>query len=128
MELVSRPYSIIPCIKGQRGFSLFLMVDWGAPEYGRLTSSVLCQHEDRAHSQVYVLIHEYRIEDPLDARSVTEHPHRTCSPSYFPEAALKRISRADRFAKVSVIELKTGEQILKVVLETPDRFRAFVSP
>jgi hypothetical protein len=27
--LVSQPYSIIPCIKGQRGFSLFLMVDQG---------------------------------------------------------------------------------------------------
>jgi len=28
--LVRSPYSIIPCIKGQRGFSLFLMVDRGA--------------------------------------------------------------------------------------------------
>ena len=30
--LVSHPYSIIPCIKGQRGFSLFLMVDQGPPK------------------------------------------------------------------------------------------------
>ena len=34
-----------------------------------LTSSVLCQYEDRVHSQVYILIHEYRIEDPLNACS-----------------------------------------------------------
>jgi hypothetical protein len=30
MELVSRPYSIIPVYQGQRGFSLFSMVDQGS--------------------------------------------------------------------------------------------------
>jgi hypothetical protein len=29
MELVRRPYSIIPVYQGQRGFSLFLMADQG---------------------------------------------------------------------------------------------------
>jgi hypothetical protein len=32
MELVSQPYSIIPVYQGQRGFSLFVMVDQGGLE------------------------------------------------------------------------------------------------
>ena len=94
----------------------------------QLTSSVLCQHKDRAHSQVYVLIHEYRIEDPLHARSVTEHAHRTCSSPYLPEPSLDGVGCPDRFAEVCVGELKTGEQVLEVIPETLHRFRVFVGP
>jgi hypothetical protein len=35
MELVSQPYSIIPVDQGQRGFSLFLVVDQGRGDQGK---------------------------------------------------------------------------------------------
>src|SRR5208283_4889016 len=83
-------------------------------------SSVLCQHEDRVHSLVYVLIHEYGIEYPLDACSVAEYAHGSCSPSYLPEPPLDSIGRPCRLAKVGISKLKTGEQIFKIIPEALD--------
>lgn len=92
------------------------------------TSSVSCQHKDRAHSQVYVLIHEDRIENPLNACSVAEYPHGTCSPSHLPEPPLNGIGRPDRFTKVGIIELKTGKEILEIIPQTLHGLRARVDP
>ena len=79
-------------------------------------SSVLCQHEDRVHSLVYVLVHQYSIEDPLNTCSVAEYAHGSCSPPHFPEPPLDGIGRPYRFPEVRILKLKTGEEILQVIL------------
>ena len=81
-----------------------------------LTSSVLCQDEDRVHPQVYVLVHEYRIEDSLNARSTAEHPHGSRSSSYLPESSFNGIGRPDCLTEIGVGELETGEEIFQIIL------------
>jgi type II restriction enzyme len=82
----------------------------------RLTSSVLCQQEDRVYSLAYVLIHEYRIEDSFYACSVGKDPHGSCPPPYLPKSPFDGVGCPYCLAEIRISELEAGEQIIKIIL------------
>ena len=91
-------------------------------------SSGLCQHKDRVHSLIYILVHEYGIEYSLDARSVAEHAHGSCSPAHLPEPPLDGIGGTDRFPEVRIVKLEADQQIIQIMLQALHRFRILLDP
>lgn len=81
-----------------------------------LTSSVLCQQEDRVYSLAYVLIHEYRIENSFYACSVGKDPHGSCPPPYLPKSPFDGVGCPYCLAEIRISELEAGEQIIKIIL------------
>ena len=93
-----------------------------------VTSIVLCQHEGRVHSLIYVFIHKDGIEDPLDAGPVLEDPHGPRPPAHFPEDPFYGIGRPYLPPEGWISKTEEGEQVVEIVPQAFDRLRVAVHP